>query len=310
MKKYLVLFACALLFFCAFKPQDCSAKPKPTIYGHYNHTMTGLNPGSNVNFPGLIYQMKLVYQESVSVKDSEGNTKFNKDQFNSQGFITQHIFQYTYKNTLDWLGNARVHTNINIPLSHIDISGYSSKHMAGVGDITFNPIILSWHNFDRVQFMLSTAVVLPSGDSEEGFGKDFWSYRLAGGFTYWFDKEKEWTLSSLFRVETNTRQKYTEIVPGTECSVDWSVSKKINKNWELGLVGSSLVQVESDKGAATLNADGSRRFAKDSVHNIGAQLAYYNLEKKYSLSLAYHRDYNAKGRPEVWNVMTAFTYFF
>lgn len=127
---------------------------------------------------------------------------------------------------------------------------------------------------------------------------------------YWFDKEREWAVSSLFRIETNGRQKHTEIVPGTEFSVDWSVSKKITKNWELGLVGTYLVQVENDKGAATLNADGSRRFAKDSIHNIGAQAVYYNLEKKYSVSLACHRDYNAKGRPEVWNVMTAFTYFF
>lgn len=97
---------------------------------------------------------------------------------------------------------------------------------------------------------------------------------------YWFDKEREWAVSSLFRIETNGRQKHTEIVPGTEFSVDWSVSKKITKNWELGLVGTYLVQVENDKGAATLNADGSRRFAKDSIHNIGAQAVYYNLEKK------------------------------
>lgn len=141
MKKYIVFFMYVFVLACAPHAGTAEAKPKPSVYGHYNHTMSGLNPGSNVKFPGLIYQMKLVYQESVSVKDSDGNTKFNKNQFNSQGFITQHIFQYTYKNTLDWLGNARVHTNINIPLSHIDISGYSSKHMAGTGDIAFNPVI-------------------------------------------------------------------------------------------------------------------------------------------------------------------------
>lgn len=310
MKNKLIPFCTVLILFIFSVVPPCFAQAKKTIYGHYNHTMSSLNPGSNVNFPGLLYQIKLVYQESLSVKDNDGNTKFNKNQFNSQGFITQHIFQYTYKNTLSWLGNARIHTNLNIPLSNIDISGLSPKHLTGTGDITFNPVILSWHNFKQAKFMLSTAVVMPNSDSDDGFGKDFWSYRLAGGFTYWFDKEKKWAVSSLLRLETNSRQKYTEIIPGTEFSIDWSLSRKINKNWEIGLVGVHLLQIENDKGAATLNPDGSRRFAKDSIHNIGVQAAYHNIEKRYSLSLAYHRDYNAKGRPEVWNVMTSLTYYF
>lgn len=277
---------------------------KPTIFGHFNQSLTSIKPASNVNVPGLIYFNKIAYQQSVNYKNSDGDTLFDNNKFDSYGVISQHSFMYTYKNTIENLANARVHTNITIPLSKIKIRGQTTNDFSGIGDIIINPLILSWHNYKNWQYMLSTAVVLPNADYKNGLGKNFWSYRIAGGFTYYFDDNKDLAFSNLLRIEGNTKQKHTNITAGSELSYEWSLSYKLDSSFEIGVVGSHLYQIEDDKGTNNIT------YAKDSIHNIGAQIIYYDYVNKYNLGLAVHRDYLAKGRPQFWNIMTNFSYKF
>ena len=83
------------------------------------------------------------------------------------------------------------------------------------------------------------------------------------------------------RIEGNTKQKHTNITAGSELSYEWSLSYKLDSRFEIGVVGSHLYQIEDDKGTNNIT------YAKDSIHNIGAQmcLPYNQIFKASMLTL-------------------------
>lgn len=283
--------------------------------GHATPGGSGIKPAIMPNFPGLVYRVGLSYQHAFAMRDDSGNTNQRTEPLKAYGISLSHKLVWTPDiEEISWLGNARYHAHIIVPTTFAEMSaaGGPYNNSIGFGDPSFFPIDLSWQ-FDRVQLDYWIGGFIPIGDYDKGnptsLGRGFWSWVNIAGVTWWIDEKKDWCLSVLARYEKHYTKKDTDFRNGDDLSFEWSISKNITKEWELGLVGYNWFQVGDDKGVDEngINAD---KYDKDQVHAVGLEAQYTNFEQGWQIALRGMRDYKAKNRLETWNTTLTFTYLF
>lgn len=277
------------------------------VTGHDVAGGSGLRPAAFPNVPGVIYQIITTYQNALSLPDKHGNP--TAEPFEANGIGMGHKFVYTPDiDEISWLGNARLHLHLVIPMSFSQMSVMDSpyEHSCGIGDPSFYPV-LSWQ-VGNIQFAYASGAHIPVGDYDRdnptSIGKGFWTLVNMAGFTWDFGENKDWCLGFLARYEKHYKTKDKELRQGDDLSFEWSMSKTFAKKWEIGLVGYNWIQVKSDKGADSVGLE------KDEVHGAGLEAKYTNFEHGYSIALRGMRDYKAENRPETWQVTTTFTFMF
>jgi hypothetical protein len=195
-----------------------------------------------------------------------------------------------------------------IPFVYKNISGQvGSAGQMNLGDVYAAPVVLSWH---LKQFDLAAAygVWAPSGnfDASTGLrdldspGSGFWSHMMTLGGVWYPDEKKTWAISLLNRYEISTEQDHTDITPGNMESLEWSLSKTVIPNVDLGLVGYYQQETTQDSGthAAT---------ALSHVVGIGPEVNVFWKSIGLISSLRYEYEVNAKDRPQGQTVVLTLT---
>ncbi len=278
-----------------------------SVTGHFTPGGSGIKPAIVPRFLGLVYRLGVSYQEALSMRDGSGNT--TAEPFSAKGFTLAHKFVYTPDmERISFLGNAQYHMQLILPTTYAEMSApKGSFDSFGVGDSSFFPFALSW-DFDNLQLMYFSGAFLPIGDFDKNnptsLGKGFYTWVNLAGFTWWIDDKKDWCISILSRFEKHFKTKDKDLRQGCDLSFEWSFSKNITKEWEVGVCGYNLMQVTDDKGSAAFGLE------RDEVHGIGMEVQYTNLKKAYQIGLRTMRDYKVEGRPETWNVTSTFTFLF
>ena len=147
--------------------------------------------------------------------------------------------------------------DVLLPLQYtslkIDGTPYNSSTF-GIGDLCIEPQ-LSWHT-KQWDLAVAYAIWMPTGDSptqpgpSTRAGGGFWTHMLTAGATWYMDEEKTWAVSALNRYEFSTEQRDTHIIPGQTYTLEWGVSKTVNKVIDLGAVGYYQQQVNPNEGAS------------------------------------------------------------
>ena len=136
---------------------------------------------------------------------------------------------------------------------------------------------------------------LPVGFYEDGNpanrGKGFWSQNLGLGLTYLIDNEKTWSASAVGTFEFNTKQKDTEISPGSAIVIEWGIGKTFDNAFNLGIIGYNTYQVSEQKGPTpqTLN--------NYTVNGMGMEFSY-RTKDKWAFITRWYLEYLAVNRPE------------
>jgi hypothetical protein len=157
----------------------------------------------------------------------------------------QDLFVYVQAPRLIWISDFKIlgayyGADIIVPFPYQDIkfnSGSSSKF--GLGDISVEPITLSWHP-KQFDISLGYAFWAPSGEYHSDSlspGKGFWGQMITAGATWYVDQEKTWAVSALNRYEFNM-QNSDENIPSTQYwTLEWGISKALKKTIDVGLIG-------------------------------------------------------------------------
>lgn len=194
-----------------------------------------------------------------------------------------------------------------VPFGYMDWTaggpGAPGQSWAGIGDIQFEPVLLSWH-FDGFDLAAGYAVWAPTGDFSVNrpdlISKGFWSHMLTFGGTYYFDQDKTWALSLLTRYEFCHEQRNTNIDPGQVFTLEWGLSKTIKQGLDVGLTGYFQKQTTGDDGLGA-------SLLLDEKLGVGAEVSAFWPNLGAFTSLRYVHEFDATERPEGDLVTFTFT---
>jgi hypothetical protein len=166
----------------------------------------------------------------------------------------------------------------------------------GVGDL-FAEGTLSWH-LPQFDFAGGLGLWMPTGDSPTQPGPSvrpglgFWTPMLTAGATWYIDTNRTWAVSALNRYEINSQQRYTHISPGQAYTLEWGISKTLEKVIDVGVVGYYQQQVTSDRGVNRGTGERDRAAA------IGPEITLAFPPVMFFVSLRYEYEFLAESRAQ------------
>lgn len=157
--------------------------------------------------------------------------------------------------------NWGMHAILPIVQQSINISplgGRASKF--GIGDVTVDPFVLSWHHSSELHSAFGFDINLPTGaydknDPRTSIGANYFSYEPLYAVT-WLPKGG-WEVSGKFMYNIKGRNDDTKYQSGDEFHMDYLVGKHVGQ-WAFGVSGYYLKQVTDDKQAGAKVGNGNR----------------------------------------------------
>jgi len=160
-----------------------------------------------------------------------------------------------------------------VPIMDIDVkTRFAHDHQTGLGDIIFDPFILSWH---WKTFHLTTAVDIyaPTGEFDQGNmanpGLNLWTFEPIVAFTWQFVENVPLSFSMKFMYDFNTKNSQgtspltgmeADVTPGQELHFDYSLDYMINDTWKVGVTGYLYHQTTLDEvNGSHLSGDVGKR---------------------------------------------------
>ena len=165
----------------------------------------------------------------------------------------------------------------------------------GLGDLIVQPLWLDWRGKNH-DLAFSYAVTLPTGaynkDNVANVGMGFCSQRLqAAAYFYPFEnKTTAFMLTPTY--EWNSKKIDTDIQPGQTMTIEYGLSQYVHPRVEIGFTGYNQWQITDDSGSAATDK------TKDTISGVGAQLVYWAIKDKCSLTAKVSKEYAGKDRLE------------
>jgi hypothetical protein len=178
------------------------------------------------------------------------------------------------------------------PYGPVVVRRYDSSNF-GIGDL-FAESTLSWH-LKQFDFSGALGVWMPTGNFEVNStqpGLGYWTPMLTAGGTWYLDTNKTWAVSALCRYELNTEQRDTHVTRGNAFTLEWGVSKTLNKIFDVGVVGYYQQKVTGDSGPVALHAP------HDLVAAVGPEFSVVFPEQMLFVSLRYLNEFAAENRAQ------------
>ncbi|MBF0418030.1 MAG: transporter [Magnetococcales bacterium] len=264
--------------------------------GHYVHGVEGIKAAS-LPPPGLYWRWYNAYYSATKLKDNNGDNQAVGLDLDVFATVNRLIWMTPHK----FLG-ADYGMDIIVPLVNTDLDLNSvgpglDFDRFGLGDITIEPLLLSWHG---AQWDAAAAIgaYLPTGRYDKtnlaSPGKDFYTLMFTLGGTWYPDTEKLWSMSILSRYETHSKKDETDLRLGDDFHFEWGVGRKVSDLVELGLAGYAQWQVTDDRGTDALGDPSVR----DQVFGIGPEVVATVPFLKSVLSLRGVKEFGAEDRPQ------------
>jgi hypothetical protein len=306
--------------------------------GQYANPMIGISPD-----PGFYFTEYLSYYTADELKDNHGRTL----SLARNGVELERSSAYASGNSILWISNLKILGGLYgarfvVPVERLNtmtdaLTSFGSKYLSegagGVGDIYFNPIILSWHEKHGL-FHITTGVDItaPTGSYNEkrmiSIGRNLWTFTPAFQFTTffpWYPKISVGirvdysfnTSNDKFIINPATAAKIgntaltglkTHLTPGQEFHFDYGIGYFLTKldaahQFQVGIVGYYYQQVTDDK-----TGEGRVKDDRGRVFSIGPGL-WYN-HNRWNIGLQGFIETGAKNRTQGWLGLSTITYSF
>jgi len=205
---------------------------------------------------------------------------------------------------------GRVHAQIDATVSGalgpigFETSRSVSDNLVGYGDL-FPQFTLKW-NEGVHNLMVYGMMNLPIGSYNPkrlaNLGLGHWALDGGAGYTY-FNPQTGHEFSVVTGFTYNFINPYLDYQNGIDWHLDWSLSKFLTKQVQIGLVGYAFNQLTGDSGGGATLGD-----FKSRVFGVGPQIGYLFpvSDMQGYLNLKAYGDFGAKHRAEGWNLWLTF----
>ncbi|MDR1872538.1 MAG: transporter [Deltaproteobacteria bacterium] len=241
--------------------------PKADVASGSAHFSTG---GSGYKLatmppPGLYYLMYNAYFDADDYIDDRGHKIKGKDTHTTVFSQTHRLVWSTPVKILS--GNLLL--DIVIPVYSFDlgrtlVGPNGDTHHFGVGD-PYSHVTIAWHG-PTYDALASLAFFFPIGEYRQGEaaspGKGYFGLQPTFGLTWYFDKARTWTWSTIVRYEFSYKQRHTGLREGDNFHYETSVGKQLgNIALAVSSAGSFQTTNAKGKGSDEANAALTRTFS-------------------------------------------------
>ena len=179
---------------------------------------------------------------------------------------------------------------------------------SGLFDMTFVPVVASYHVSEVEHWSLAMYISAPTGSYVEGKlannSLNNWTFAPSVGYTHLF-QDGTLEFSALGAVDIYTRNDATDYQNGSVFRLDALLTKHLSNGWDFGLVGGWLQQIDDDSGPLADRLDG---FKGHSL-GIGPSVGYTHHFSKTSLIsfafryvVAFDVEKELKGNPLLFTI--------
>lgn len=181
---------------------------------------------------------------------------------------------------------------------------------SGLGDITINPIILSWHLSPKLHIGAGLDIACPTGnyDKDEAastiLNKNHFTFEPLVAVSYWEKDGLDLSVKIMYDFHTKNTDPAggDELKPGQEFHFDWAASYAImSEDWRAGLTGYYYTQTTKD------DLDGVEDDIS-SIASIGAAVKYWPKMGPLSFTAKYMKEFGGKNIPEGQNFWLNFVW--
>jgi hypothetical protein len=208
-------------------------------------------------------------------------------------------------NTLVWvtqrtrLGGARFSATASLLVSNNSLASDTAGQLSaggGFADFFFQPFILGWTT-DRVDIRTAYGELAPTGRFDAGasdnVGSGYWTHAPSVGLTIFLTRDKTTTISAFHMYEFHTVQEGTDIHPGQNADLDYSLARTLRVNedtlLQLGLIGYGQWQTTDKTGPTVGTAEAGARYK---VNALGFASNVLLPARKVSLGLKYFKEFS------------------
>ena len=256
-----VLVACALI-----------SSGSAQVRGVYPLGMTATNSGITPE-TGFTYTNQFLFYSRSELKDSNGQVTATGQ---NSVLMDMNSIVWVAKSKIAPLGGAIYSCVATLPLANNSLSSDTEGPISGGGgfaDSYYQPLILGWRT-ERANVRFHYGFLAPTGrydsTSSNNVGSGYWTNAIASGQTIYLTSDKTTAISAFELYELHTTQQDTNIHPGQNLNLDYSVTRifPLNPNLrlQLGLIGYEQWQT-TDKTGPTITP--SQSAAHYRVNSLG-----------------------------------------
>ena len=269
---------------------------------HYTSGVEGLKPAT-LPPPGFYWKMYNVFY-NAELRDGSGHRQYHpvtgeKMEVDLFGWVNRFIWVTDTK-----ILGADLGFDVIIPMLYTNIGAFAD-HRFGLGDIMIEPFILAWHD-KHYDLYVTPGVFIPSGrfdaDRPSSPGKDYWTFIMSGGGTFYFDEERTWHAGISLRYEIHTKQHDTDYTRGNDFSFEWGVGKTVGGTTDIGIAGFCQWKITDDSGVP--DDESERKFG------IGPEITTTIPDWKLIVSLRSLWEFGGRNQPQGNMTTLALTYIF
>src|SRR5271155_1344119 len=283
------------------------------VRGVYPLGMTATNSGVTPA-AGFTYTNQFLFYSRSELKDSTGQVTATGQ---NSVIMDMNSIVWVAKKAIPPLGGAIYSCVATLPIANNSLSSDTEGPISGGGgfaDSYYQPLILGWKK-ERADVRLNYGFLAPTGPynstSRNNVGSGYWTNALASGQTIYLTSNKATALSAFELYEFHTTQQGTNIHPGENLDLDYSVTRTFplgqDLRLQLGPVGYEQWQTTDKTGPTITTAQSAAHYR---VNSLGFVSNLHLPTRKVTLGLKYFGEFSNKSTFQGYSVqITASAYF-
>jgi hypothetical protein len=254
-----------------------------------NATNAGVTPDS-----GFTYSNLFIFNARDLSKGPDGEVVATGS---NAVMIDLNTFVWVTRRTL--LGGARFSATASPLVSNNSLASDTKGQLSaggGFGDFFLQPFILGWQT-DRVGVRTAYGVLMPTGrfnaGASDNVGSGYWTHAPSAGVTIFLTEDRKTAISAFHMYEYHTVQQGTDVHPGQNANLDYSVTRTVRVNddtqLQLGIIGYEQWQTTDKTGPNITAAESGARYKANAL-GFAANVSLP--ARKLSLGLKYFKEFS------------------
>jgi hypothetical protein len=197
------------------------------VRGVYPQGMSATNSGVTPD-PGFTYSSVFIFFSRDRLKGSNGETL---DTGQNSVMMDMNSFVWVGGNRIAALGGARFSFSATLPIANNSLTSDTKGARSGGGgfaDSYYQPFILAWQK-QRAEIRAIYGFLAPTGrfhaTANNNVGSGYWTHVASAGETFYLDANKRTAVSAFQMYEFHGTQQGTDIHPGQNIDLDYSVTQ-------------------------------------------------------------------------------------
>jgi hypothetical protein len=283
------------------------------VRGVYPQGMNATNSGVTPE-PGFTYSNLFILYSRDQLKGPSGETLATGQ---NSVMMDMNSFVWVSENQIELLGGARVSVVATLPIANNSLSSDAEGPLSGGGgfaDSFYQPLILGWQK-KHADIRAAYGFLAPTGRfdaaAKNNVGSGYWTHVVSAGETFYLTPNKNTAVSAFQMYEFHGAQQGTQIHPGQNIDLDYSVTQVFavsdGVRLQLGLAGYGQWQTTDKSGPTITPAEANAHYK---VNALGFASSVMLPGRKVSLGAKYFKEFSNRSTFQGYSLQISATISF